>query len=106
MDNPIYATGIGLIIRGFNLREEAKAYNLNNDIAEQAVQPQPIEIMVENTFEPFISDETSININESIIDEVIEEKPKVEVEEPTKPKKISLISSLTKWLKEDIEDFK
>ncbi|MEN9449383.1 MAG: hypothetical protein RJA25_2673 [Bacteroidota bacterium] len=106
VDNPIYATGIGLIIRGFNLREEAKAYNLNNDIEEQAVQPQPIEIMVENTFEPFISDETSININEPIIDEVIEEKPKVEVEEPTKPKKISLISSLTKWLKEDIEDFK
>lgn len=103
IDSPIYATGIGLLIRGFKQMDEEAMSNEHKILLEG---PKKEEIKVEEEkFTTSMPENTEVNILEEMV-----EQPVLELETSSKPlNKRNLESSwrqkLEKWLGSDIEDF-
>lgn len=105
VDSPIYATGIGLLIRAFKLKDEEALSNEGKLVVETAVAKEEIKVEAEKYTTPVI-EEAVVNVSEPMVEELV-----VEEEEITEKKigKRSLVSSwgakLNNWIKSDIEDF-
>ncbi len=106
IDSPIYATGIGLLIRGFKLRDE-EALSNQDALFVESVTKKDIKVEEEKVTTPVVEN-TVVDITEKIEEE---EPMIVAEEEPVKKRtsKPSLISSLGSklgnWIKSDVEDF-
>jgi cell division protein FtsA len=104
-ENPIYATGIGLLIRGFKQLEELDLHNTSK-IAAETPKVEDVKIKEEIVNTP-LDTETVVNINESKFEQEV-----FQLEETETIKKINkrgLLSSLTEkfgdWIKSDVDDF-
>ncbi|MFN8260887.1 MAG: cell division protein FtsA [Chitinophagales bacterium] len=109
VDSPIYSTGIGLLIRGFKLRDEEALANQDALFAGTPAKKEEIKVEEETVTTP-VAENTVVEITEKL-----EEDDMVFAQEPEpepikrKPSKPSLISSLGSkignWIKSDVEDF-
>jgi cell division protein FtsA len=104
VDSPIYATGIGLLIRAFKQKDEQAINNPAETIATKPVE----EIVVAAEKTPTqVQEETVVDINEELVAEPQVESPQKDTN--TKAEKISLVSSMGKkfkeWIKSDVDDF-
>ncbi|MDB5228111.1 MAG: cell division protein FtsA [Bacteroidota bacterium] len=107
-DSPIYATGIGLLIRAFKQFDEECSQDKNKVLLEKPIKEE-IKVEEETTIAQVIEN-TKVNINEPVAKQ---EEVQLEEEEediyPEKKRKVSIVSSwkdkMTKWMTEDIEDF-
>lgn len=104
VESPIYATGIGLLIRAFKLKDEEALSNEGILVAETPVK-QEIKIEEEKYTTPVI-EETVVNISEPVTEELVMEE---EIPEKKPIRKPSLVSAwgakLKDFLGSDIEDF-
>lgn len=112
VDNPIYATGIGLLFRGFKIKEEQKYYQV--EVAEkQTAKVDEIQV-TDTTITTPIGENEVINISEETekptatkINEQPIKQDKVKAGKDTK--KISIFSSwkskVGSWIESDFEDF-
>ncbi len=108
VDSPIYATGIGLLIRAFKQLEELEMHTLTKVVVETP-KVEEVKMQEETISTPMVED---VKVN---IDEPKEEQELVghiDNEESETFKKINrrgLISSLTEkfgnWIKSDVDDF-
>lgn len=105
-DSPIYATGIGLLIRGFKLKDEEALSNQDALFVETA--KKEIKVEEEKVTTPVVEN-TVVDIAEKIEDEPMIVAEEEEVVMDKKTRKPSLISSLGSkfgnWIKSDVEDF-
>jgi len=112
-DNPIYATGIGLLIRAFKLMDDNALQHAQEQVAPAK---EEIKLQQESISTPVVEDKV-VNIDQEIISTSapdFEEEREEEMVTQTQRKqgesgKISLVSSwskkITKWIQSDIEDF-
>jgi cell division protein FtsA len=112
-DNPIYATGIGLLIRAFKLMDDNALQHAQEQVAPAK---EEIKLQEEAISTPVVEDKV-VNIDQEIISTSapdFEEEREEEMVTQTQRKqgesgKISLVSSwskkITKWIQSDIEDF-
>ncbi|MBK9330375.1 MAG: cell division protein FtsA [Sphingobacteriales bacterium] len=99
VDSPIYATGIGLLIRGFKLRDEQQIVEIEKPIV---MEPTDIVVKPETITTP-VNGDTEVDINDTKEEEVKEEKNLT----PKRPK-ISIESTwkkVTAWMQSDVDDF-
>ena len=105
VESPIYATGIGLLIRAFKLKDEEALSNQGALVVEKPVAKEEIKVEAETITTPVI-EETVVNISEPMVEEFAAEE---EIVEKKQIGKRSLVSSwgakLNNWIKSDIEDF-
>lgn len=109
VDNPIYSTGIGLLIRGFRLKEAA----LNKQGTNEKPIEEPTEIVVDTTITTTtIPKDTLVDIAQPIVKDAPQEEPVGVISEGAKKKsgrKLSIFSTLGnkigKWIEDDINDF-
>lgn len=106
VDSPIYATGIGLLIRGFKLRDEEALSNQDALFVETSAKKE-IKVEEEKVTTPVVEN-TVVDISEKIEEEEMAMAEDEVIEEPKKHK-ISIMSSfgkkLTNWIKSDVDDF-
>ncbi len=117
IESPIYATGIGLLIRAFKMKDEEALCNAEN--TQLNIVPQEeIKVETEKTTTPIATD-TRVNVDEPIekTQEVVFEAATPTIKEEAKEKepisqditRPSFISTLSKrlntWIKSDIDDF-
>ncbi len=104
VDSPIYATGIGLLIRGFKLKDEQMLEN-ENTFNTAPAKPEEIKVEEEKTTTP-VNQDTMVDLSERIVqeEETIMQKPN-----NAKKEKISIVSSwgkkLSTWMQSDVDDF-
>ena len=101
VDSPIYATGIGLLIRAFKLRDEEKQQH------GEMLVPEPVkeDIKVTANHVPAPAEPVK-DFSEEVS---VETEPEIETEKIVKKKPISIVSSFKdkfiNFVKSDIEDF-
>lgn len=100
VESPIYATGVGLLIRGYKQLDEEVLMNQNKNLLEA---PKEEEIVVEE--EKIVAEDEKnkvINISEELIEELV-------TVDPPQKEKISIVSSwrtrFNTWVKSDFDDF-
>ncbi len=108
-ENPIYATGIGLLIRGFKQQEELNQHQQISVVKETTVV-EDVKIKEEIVDTPMETDQV-VNINDATtLQEVQQDETYHETETIKKINKRGLFTSLTEkigeWMKSDVDDFK
>lgn len=104
VDSPIYATGIGLLIRGFKLRDE-EMLDRDNTFQTQETPAKEIKVEEDKVTTP-VQPDTTVDITAEVENEkeVVSEKGNT-----VKKEKISLVSTwgkkLTTWMQSDVDDF-
>jgi len=106
IDSPIYATGIGLLIRAFKQLDEEALTTEHKNILET---PKKEEIKVEEPIaEVTPVENTTVDISEQLVEEPVMEREEEYMSQKPLGRK-SLMSSWTskfnQWIKSDIEDF-
>jgi len=106
IDSPIYATGIGLLIRAFKQLDEEALTSEHKNILET---PKKEEIKVEEPIaEVTPVENTTVDISEQLVEEPVMEREEEYMSQKPLGRK-SLMSSWTskfnQWIKSDIEDF-
>jgi len=104
VENPIYATGIGLLVRGFKLQDEEALFH-QDTIASTPVVKEEIKIEAEGVKVPIAENETIDLTTELIASEPVIEGQKEEVGTPGPRKAKSIFSRLNEWIKSDVDDF-
>ncbi|HRG35674.1 MAG TPA: hypothetical protein PK355_05285, partial [Chitinophagales bacterium] len=104
VENPIYATGIGLLVRGFKLQDEEALFH-QDTIASTPVVKEEIKIEAEGVKVPIAENETIDLTTELIASEPVIEGEKEEVGTPGPRKAKSIFSRLNEWIKSDVDDF-
>ena len=104
VDSPIYATGIGLLIRGFKLRDE-EMLDRDNTFKTHETPAKEIKVEEDKVTTP-VQPDTTVDITAEVENEkeVVSEKGNT-----VKKEKISLVSTwgkkLTTWMQSDVDDF-
>ncbi|HOU46245.1 MAG TPA: cell division protein FtsA [Chitinophagales bacterium] len=108
VDNPIYATGIGLLIRGFKIREEAILNGQEAAFAPKETIKEEI-VVKEEVVDTQIKENESFDISTKIEENKSEAHEIIALQGQGAGRKVSLLSSLSskfgKWIQADIEDF-
>ncbi len=99
VESPIYATGIGLLIRGFKLKDEEELSNQDSMSSNTTVKKE-IKVEEEKVTTAVLEDSV-VDISESIVEEV----ELVDVSSPRQKPKKRIFDMMKDWLGSDIDDF-
>ena len=106
VDSPIYATGIGLLIRGFKLRDE-EALSNQDALFVESITKNEIKVEDEKVTTP-VEENIVVDITEKVEEPMMVAEEEVVMQEK-KPRKPSLMSSLGSkfitFIKSDVDDF-